>query len=84
MCSIRFPGQTTYQSLLKSFIAFFKCGHYVKPLNQEWEYFQSSKFTDNYNLIIPFIKRLEVSKLKISLAQALGLKLQNSLIKENI
>ena len=45
------------ESLLKSFIAFFKCGHYVKPLNQEWGYFQCTKLSDNYNIIIPFCSK---------------------------
>ena len=42
------------KELLKSFVTYFKCGHYVKPLNKEWGYFQCTKFSDNYNIIKPF------------------------------
>lgn len=52
------------ESLLKSFIAFFKCGHYVKPLNQEWGYFQCTKLSDNYNIIIPFCSQYPIRGVK--------------------
>lgn len=42
------------EELLKSFVTYFKCGHYVKPLQKEWGYFQCTKFSDIYNIIIPF------------------------------
>lgn len=41
-------------ALLKSFVTFFKCGQYAKPLKKNWGYFQCTKFSDNYNKIIPF------------------------------
>jgi hypothetical protein len=52
------------ESLLKSFIAFFKCGQYIKPLNQEWGYFQCTKFSDNYNIIIPFFSQYPIRGVK--------------------
>lgn len=42
------------EGLLKSFVTFFKCGNYIKPLQKEWGYYQCSNFFDNYNKIIPF------------------------------
>lgn len=63
------------EALLKSFTDFFKCGYYVKPLNQEWGLFLThgvcTKFSDNFNIIIPsplgLVKNtlLEVQNLKI-------------------
>jgi len=52
------------ESLLKNFIAFFKCGHYIKPLNQEWGYFQCTKLSDNYNIIIPFFSQYLIRGVK--------------------
>ena len=53
-------------ALLKSFVTFFKCGYYTKYLKTEWGYFQCTKFTDNYNIIIPFYTQhpLQGSKAK--------------------
>ena len=48
------------EALLKSFTDFFKCGYYVKPLNQEWGLFQCTKFFDNFNIIIPFCKKYPI------------------------
>jgi len=46
--------------LLKSFVTYFKCGHYVKPFQKEWGYFQCTKFSDNYNIIKPFFTQYPI------------------------
>lgn len=46
--------------LLKSFITYFKCGHYVNPLQKEWGYFRCTKFSDIYNIIIPFFTQFPI------------------------
>ena len=33
--------------LMKSFVSYFKCGQYVRPIQKEWGYFQCTKFFDN-------------------------------------
>ena len=50
--------------LLKSFIAFFNCGYYVKPSNGEWGHFQCTKFSDIYNIIIPFCNQYLIRGVK--------------------
>ena len=42
------------QELLKSFVSYFNCGQYINSLQKEWGYFQCTKFSDIYNIIIPF------------------------------
>lgn len=37
--------------LMKSFVSYFKCGQYVRPIQKEWGYFQCTKFLDNYDII---------------------------------
>ena len=39
---------------MKSFVTFFKCGRYINSIQKEWGYFQCTKFSDNYEIIIPF------------------------------
>ena len=34
------------------------------PLNQEWGYFQCTKFFDNYNLIIPIFSQYPIRGVK--------------------
>jgi LAGLIDADG endonuclease len=46
--------------LLKSFVTYFKCGHYVKPFQKEWGYFRCAKFSDNYNIIKPFFTQYSI------------------------
>lgn len=50
--------------LLKSFIQYFKCGYYVKPSNEEWGHFQCTKFSDIYNIIIPFCNQYPIRGVK--------------------
>lgn len=52
------------KKLLKSFVTYFKCGHYVKPFHKEWGYFQCTKFSDNYNIIIPFFTQYPIRGVK--------------------
>lgn len=52
------------EALLKSFVTFFKCGHYVNPLQKEWGYDQCTKFSDNYNIIIPFCTQYPIRGVK--------------------
>ena len=40
--------------LLKSFVSYFKCGQYVRPTQQNWGYFQCTRFSDNYVIIKEF------------------------------
>ena len=40
--------------LLKSFVSYFNCGQYINSLQKKWGYFQCTKFSDIYNIIIPF------------------------------
>jgi len=52
------------EELLKSFVKFFKCGQYLKPITKEWGYFQCTKFSDNYNIIILFCIQHPIRGLK--------------------
>jgi len=52
------------EELLKSFVKFFKCGQYINPIQKEWRYFQCTKFSDNYNIIIPFCIKHSIQGLK--------------------
>lgn len=42
------------EALLRSFVTYFNCGQYVNPLQKEWGLFRCTKFSDIYNIIIPF------------------------------
>ena len=42
------------EELMKSLVAYFNCGRYVVPQGKEWGYFQCTKFSDNYSIIMPF------------------------------
>lgn len=42
---------------MKSFVAYFQCGHYVLPNNKEWGYYQCTKFSDNYDIILDFFSK---------------------------
>lgn len=42
------------EELMKSFVSYFKCGNYVRPVQKEWGYFQCTKFSNNYDIIIQF------------------------------
>ena len=48
------------EALLKSFIAYFKCGHYKVPSNKNWGSFICTKFEDNYNKILPFFSQYKI------------------------
>jgi hypothetical protein len=52
------------ERLLKSFISFFNCGYYIKPSNEEWGHYQCTKFSDIYNIIIPFCNQYHVRGIK--------------------
>jgi hypothetical protein len=52
------------EELLKCFVTYFKCGNYIKPLQKEWGYFQCTKFSDNYEKIIPFCAQHPVRGVK--------------------
>jgi hypothetical protein len=52
------------EALLKSFISYFKCGYYIKPLQEEWGNYKCTKFSDNYNIIIPFFTQYPVRGVK--------------------
>jgi hypothetical protein len=45
------------EALLRSFVTYFKCGQYVHPLHRDWGYYQCTKFSDIYNIIIPFFNQ---------------------------
>jgi len=40
--------------LLESFVTYFNCGRLVRVVENHWGYFQSTKFSDNYDIIIEF------------------------------
>lgn len=42
------------EELMKSFVTYFKSGHYTVTSPQKWGYYQCTKFLDNYNIILPF------------------------------
>ena len=42
---------------MKSLVTYFKCGRYICPNHQKWGYYQCTKFSDNYNIILPFFKK---------------------------
>ena len=44
--------------LMKSFISFFNCGQYVKPSSKDECYFQCTKFSDNFEILVPFLKNI--------------------------
>ena len=48
------------QELLKSFVTYFKCGQYINFPQKEWGYYQCVKFSDIYNIIIPFCTQYPV------------------------
>ncbi|EKM73554.1 hypothetical protein AGABI1DRAFT_103557 [Agaricus bisporus var. burnettii JB137-S8] len=50
--------------LLRSFETYFKCGQYSSPLQKEWGYYQCTKFSDNYNIIIPFFNQYPIQGAK--------------------
>lgn len=52
------------EALLKSFVIFFKCGQYIKPLQKEWGYFQCTKFSDIYSILIPFFSQHSIRGVK--------------------
>lgn len=52
------------QELLKSFETYFKCGRYINSLQKEWGYFQCLKFSDIYNIIIPFCTQHQIRGFK--------------------
>lgn len=43
--------------LLESFVTYFNCGRLVRVVENHWGYFQSTKFSDNYDIIIEFFKK---------------------------
>lgn len=52
------------EALLRSFETYFKCGQYSSPLQKEWGYYQCTKFSDNYNIIIPFFNQYPIQGAK--------------------
>lgn len=42
------------EELIKSFVSFFKCGQYYNSIQKEWGNYHCTKFSDNYDIIIPF------------------------------
>ena len=52
------------QELLKSFASYFNCGQYINSLQKEWGYFQCTKFSDIYNIIIPFCSQHSIRGIK--------------------
>ena len=59
---------TRDEALMKSLVTYFKCGRYDVPGGKNWGHFLCTIFSDNYNIILPFLVNtwLEVQKLKIS------------------
>ena len=53
-----------YQELLKSFVSYFNCGQYINSLQKEWGYFKCTKFSDIYNIIIPFCSQHSIRGIK--------------------
>jgi hypothetical protein len=52
-------------SLLRSLVAFFGCGAYCpSSLNRTTASFQSYKFSDNYEKIIPFFRKYNIRGIK--------------------
>lgn len=52
------------QELLKSFVSYFNCGQYINSLHKEWGYYQCTKFSDIYNIIIPFCSQHSIRGIK--------------------
>jgi len=53
------------ESLIRSFVDFFDCGtSYLSSLNQTMVSFQSYKFADNYEKIIPFFSKYKIRGIK--------------------
>jgi LAGLIDADG endonuclease len=50
--------------LMKSFIDYFNCGHYVQPLKKEWGYYQCTKFTHNFEIIRSFFNEYPIQGVK--------------------
>lgn len=50
--------------LLKSFVAYFNCGRLVRVIEKHWGYFQCTKFSDNYEIIIEFFKKYPIRGVK--------------------
>lgn len=42
---------------MKSFVTYLKCGRYITPSQKNWGYYQCTKFSDNYNIILPFFSQ---------------------------
>jgi hypothetical protein len=50
--------------LLESFVAYFNCGRLVRVTGKHWGYFQCTKFSDNYEIIIEFFKKHPIRGVK--------------------
>lgn len=53
------------EQLLKNLSNFFNCGKYIKTPNQEWGYYQCTKFLDNYEIIKPFFEKYPIKGIKL-------------------
>jgi hypothetical protein len=42
------------EELMKSLVIYFGCGRWITPSKEKWGYFQCTKFSDNYDKILPF------------------------------
>ena len=52
------------EELMKSFVDYFKCGRYVLPSLKEWGYYQCTKFSENYEIILEFFNKYPVRGVK--------------------
>jgi hypothetical protein len=52
------------EELLRSFVTYFNCGNYNHPLKKEWGYFQCTKYSDNYDKIVPFFIKHPIQGVK--------------------
>ena len=52
------------EALLKSFINYFNCGYYIKSLQEDWGNYKCTKFSDNFNIIIPFCTKYPIRGVK--------------------
>ena len=52
------------KELMKSFIAYFKCSHYIQSSTTGLGYYKCTKFSDNYNIILPFFSQHPVQGIK--------------------
>jgi hypothetical protein len=52
------------EELIKSFVKYFNCGQYYKSPQNDWGNYMCTKFSDNYNIIMPFCLKYPIRGIK--------------------